>query len=199
MNMSDPIGGENLNPNNQDGAELDDAGLAALEADILAMDENSMKDEAQRAKALDALNKAKSIIHQKQIWRERAVKLGHGKTEPAPVADPTKKPESPTTQTDKFKEERFDFRIDHPELPKPVVEEVEKYARANNMTLEDAIKSPIVKKYIDEKKTKDELLAASPSSRQRSNSSAGQIDWATATPEQVRAHRKEIIQRGSTR
>lgn len=91
--------------------------------------------------------------------------------------------------------ERNDFRFDHPEIPSKMVDEVQDFARAKGISLEEALQKPIVKRFVEDKEVRQRLAKASPSSKHRGPQSAKPIDWATATPAQVAARTQEIMSR----
>ncbi len=193
------VEGENLiNHAEEEGAI--DAELEKLEEEIMAMTEEEIeKDPAKQEKLKEYnLNKAKETIEQKRHWREKAQKKQEATPKPEEKKPEAKKPAQQSSQDDDLRrrEERIDFRLEHPEIAKPMLEQVEKYARANNLTLEQAIQEPFVKKAIEDKKVKEQVLAASPTSKHRSSTqSSSPKDWSSASLAEIAAHRAEILSR----
>jgi len=177
-------------------AEGDDD-LDELEEDILKMEEEDLSDPANQAKVLEAYKKTKSLIKQKKHWREKA-KGADKEADKPPV--PKKKPASKGSELEEIRRltERNDFRLDHPEIPSKMVDEVQDYASAKGISLEEALQKPIVRKFVNDKDARARLAKASPSSKHRGPQTAKPIDWTKATPEQVAAHRNEILSRPRT-
>lgn len=179
----------------EDGEGDDD--LDELEEDILKMEEEDLSDPANQAKVLEAYKKTKSLIKQKKHWREKA--KGTDKEADKPPV-PKKKPASKGSELEEIRRltERNDFRLDHPEIPSKMVDEVQDYASAKGISLEEALQKPIVRKFVNDKDARARLAKASPSSKHRGPQTAKPIDWTKATPEQVAAHRNEILSRPRT-
>lgn len=178
----------------EEAAEGDDD-LDELEEDILKMEEEDLSDPANQAKVLEAYKKTKSILKQKKHWREKALKGADKEDDKPPV--PKKKPASKGSDLEEVRRltERNDFRLDHPEIPSKMVDEVQDYASAKGISLEEALQKPIVRKFVNDKDARARLAKASPSSKHRGPQSAKPIDWATATPAQVAARTQEIMSR----
>jgi len=176
-------------------AEGDDD-LDELEEDILKMEEEDLSDPANQAKVLEAYKKTKSILKQKKHWREKALKGADKEADKPPV--PKKKPASKGSELEEIRRltERNDFRFDHPEIPSKMVDEVQDYATAKGISLEEALQKPIVRKFVNDKDARARLAKASPSSKHRGPQTAKPIDWTKATPEQVAARTQEIYARG---
>lgn len=204
LDLNKPGEGEGDNLINHDDDAQIDADLEALEEEIMAMTEEELANDPEKQEKLKDynLNKAKETIQQKRHWREKAKK-----EEPAPPkkpepATPPKKEEAgkdDSVQEVRRVQEHIDFRLDHPELPKNVIDEVSEFARANNLTLEKALNRPLIQKYIEDKKIKRDTLAASPTSKNRSTPAAGEKDWSKASLAEIKQHRSEIISRGVSR
>ena len=179
----------------EDGEGDDD--LDELEEDILKMEEEDLSDPANQAKVLEAYKKTKSLIKQKKHWREKA-KGADKEADKPPV--PKKKPAGKGSELEEIRRltERNDFRLDHPEIPSKMVDEVQDYASAKGISLEEALQKPIVRKFVNDKDARARLAKASPSSKHRGPQTAKPIDWTKATPEQVAAHRNEILSRPRT-
>lgn len=177
----------------EDGEGDDD--LDELEEDILKMEEEDLSDPANQAKVLEAYKKTKSLIKQKKHWREKA-KGADKEADKPPV--PKKKPAGKGSELEEIRRltERNDFRLDHPEIPSKMVDEVQDYASAKGISLEEALQKPIVRKFVNDKDARARLAKASPSSKHRGPQTTKPIDWTKATPEQVAARTQEIYARG---
>lgn len=173
------------------------------EKDVPDYQESDLEDPEKRKKFLKEFNESKSAIVQRAIWRKRAKKLGWGKEQernpPAKPPAKSKKDGSSEVEEAKNLNELTNFRLDHPDLPRLMVKEVETYARAAGISLEQAMKRPLIKRFVRDKKLKERLSNASASSKHRSPQSKTAIDWDTATPEQVAAHRAEIARRAANK
>lgn len=178
----------------EEAAEGDDD-LDELEEDILKMEEEDLSDPANQAKVLEAYKKTKSLIKQKKHWREKA-KGADKEADKPPV--PKKKPAGKGSELEEIRRltERNDFRLDHPEIPSKMVDEVQDYASAKGISLEEALQKPIVRKFVNDKDARARLAKASPSSKHRGPQTTKPIDWTKATPEQVAARTQEIYARG---
>lgn len=163
-------------------------------------DEKDLEDPEKRKRLLEIAKQAKSALKQKQMWRDRAEKSGWKKDQPmAPVKKTNTKPsiQKSNDVLDEVKrvQERTDFRIDHPDIPRSAIDEIEKYARVHEISLEKAARSPIVRQYVENKVKKDRLSNASPTSKHRSSQTTPPKDWSRATSEEVAAHAAEIRRR----
>jgi len=116
-----------------------------------------------------AEKKARTAIEQKKRWREKA-KASEAMADANVV----------------------EFRFDHPELKTSHVKEVQEYARANKLSLEDAYNKPLVQQYFKSIQKSDEILNAIPNT-QHTKSTKKQIDWASASLDDVRKHRQNIL------
>ena len=172
--------------------------LTDLEKEVLEMKEEELKDPANAAKVLEAFKSSKSVIAQKKNWRDRALKAGWKKEGNEPPAKKPAKIANPAIPQDQGngellrRLERNEFRQDHPDIPRRMVDEIETFAKAKGVTLERAMRSPIVQKMVTDKTLKEKLSKASPSSKHRNPQTKPTIDWNTATPAQVQAHRAEV-------
>lgn len=107
-------------------------------------------------------------------------------------AKPAKKKEEEARLEDSLKEQRFDFRVDNPQLKTKEVDQIERYARANNLTFQEAARSPIVKMWVDKRLKARRSTAASASS---STSSRGALhrsktDWTKLSDKEFEEHLK---------
>lgn len=167
--------------------------------DVKDFQESDLEDPEKRKKFLKAFNESKSALAQRAIWRKRAKKLGWGKEQEQnpPAKKPVKGTKSGTSEVEEARHlnELTNFRLDHPELPRLMVKEVETFAKAAGISMEKAMKRPLVRRFVNDKKLRERLSKASPSSRHRSPQSKPQVDWSKATPEQVAAHAAEVRNR----
>lgn len=174
----------------------DDEELEDLEDEILEMTEEDLQKPENQKKALEALNNAKSAIKQKKVWRDRAIKAGYSKETPAKKETPAPKTPAPQqqsqNQSDAF--ERFEFRMDHPEVSSRQVDQIEKFAKANGISLKKAYKQPLIQRFIKDSKKKQDLLNSSPSSQHRGTPATPPKDWSKATRADVEQRRREIAQ-----
>lgn len=189
--------------------DLDDEELETLveEGEAKTFEEKDFDDPEKRKAALDLLTKAQSVLKQRAIWKRRAIDSGYGKT-PEVSVDPKAKPpaakNTPAKNDAALDEvrrsnERTEFRLDHPDLPRRMIDEIEKFARANGMTLEKTMRSPLIKRFVNDKEEKERLSKASPTSRHRSPQTAPPVDWAKATPEAVAEHAAKARQANANR
>lgn len=163
-------------------------------------DEKDLEDPAKRAEAVALLKKAKSAIKQRAIWKKRALKAGHGKEKQTPPAANLKKKTSVSKGNEVLEaatklNELTNFRLDHPDLPRKMVSEIQKYASANEMTLEKALRRPLIQRYVNDKALKERLSKASISSGHRSTQTKPTKDWSKATPQEVAEHEREVRER----
>lgn len=92
--------------------------------------------------------------------------------------------------------DRTEFRIDHPDLPRAMVDQIEKFAKANSMSMEAALKQPMVQNFVNNKKTKERLANASASPRHKPTTDKPPKDWANATSQEVAEHAASIRRKG---
>lgn len=165
---------------------------------VYDLTEDDLEKPENRKKALEALRKNRSAVSQKKKWREKYQNAMKGEQKkPAQKEASKKTPAGKQVESDALARqlERNEFRLDHPDIPRRLVDQVQKYAIANNISLERAYKAPIVRALVNNKKLRERLANASPSSAHRSPPSKPAIDWRTATPEQVKAHEAELRQK----
>lgn len=121
-----------------------------------------------------AEKKARTAIEQKKKWRNKA-KLNEALVE----------------------KEIVNFRFDHPNLKTSQVEEIHEFAKANGITLEEAYNKPLVKQYLSNIEKSQQVINAVPKNSKSNSVNKKQIDWASASMDDVRKHRQEILQRKS--
>lgn len=188
--------GDEDSPDEDDDEEDDGA------SDDETLEEEDLNDPEKRKAALRKLKEAESALKQKQMWRKRALKAGWKKDqqpEGKPSAKPQAKKSAEADEEARRSNERIEFRIDHPDIPRRMVNEIEKFAKANGVSLERALRSPIVKRFVNDKELKERLSKASPSSRHRPSRTPEPKDWSRATPEEVAAHAAEVRRRKASR
>jgi len=161
-------------------------------------DEKDLDDPEKRKNVLALIKKSKSAMKQRAKWKARALKAEKDKEKPS-SAKPPKKVSSGTKNQEAIENarryERNEFRLDHPDIPRRMVDEIQKHAIAHGMTMEKTLRRPLIQRFVNDKKLKERLSKASPSSRHRSPQSAPTKDWSRATSAEVAAHEAEIRQR----
>lgn len=180
---------EDDSDDSEDGDEDD----GASEED--SIDDKDLENPEKRKEVLRKIKEAESALKQKQMWRKRAIKAGWKKDQQPEEKKPSKSQSEKSdkgSNEDLRSNERIEFRIDHPDIPRRMVDEIERFAKANGVTLERALRSPIVKRFVNDKELKAKLSKASPSSRHRPSRTPEPKDWSRATPEEVAAHAAEV-------
>lgn len=165
--------------------------------------EKDLEDPEKRKEVLELIKKSKSALKQRAIWKKRAMQSGYGKEKEN--QKPTKKEAPPTKKSSSAVQEAMDlneltnFRLDHPDLPRTMVKEIKNYARANQMSMDKAMERPLIRRFVNDKKLKERLSQASPTSRHRNSQSSAPKDWSTATAIEVAAHEAEVRRRASSK
>lgn len=137
----------------------------------------------------------KTTIHQKRHFREKVKELSTQKP-PAPTKPEEKKPEK---KEEKEEAKGVDtataneFRLDHPELPKEVAKRVIAHASAYNISPEEALKDPLMKKYVEDELNKKDIDDASTAPGNRSGTGPKQKDWSTASEADIQAQRNKVM------
>ena len=153
-------------------------------------DQDKDKDKAEDEDTEALKKKLKQVDAQRKHWRERAKKLElEGKSQKPDAPAPKKEPAAKTS-------ERTDFRFDHPELSTRMVEEVETYAKVKGCSLEEALKTPVIRIYIARENKRREITKASPTSRHQPISKKKQVDWSKASNEELEAESARIKMQG---
>ena len=143
------------------------------------------------------LKDAQTTIHQKRHYREKVVELNEKlKTPPAPKPPETKAPEKKADEAPKGVDpvKALEFRQDHPELSKDVAKEILEGALAYGITPEEYLKKPMVQKYVQDQKTKEDVEDGSIAPGNRSGSEAEKKDWSSASQKDIEAERNRILQ-----
>lgn len=195
-------GAENEGADDQGGDEGGNENLSAEQLAVLEEEENfilNFKDEdwedpekAKRANALLMKNQ-KTTISQKRHFRTKAQKLeeqskngGQGGKE---NKDKNEKKETGASA------ERLEFRQDHTDIPREAVDEIEKYAKAHNQTMEQALSGSLFLqsfvKQVKEKK-KNESAGLGGNSGRKPNAGGGK-DWSQASPQEIEKERNRIM------
>lgn len=196
-------GGESDGENDgEEGEEDDDS--EDEEDEETDFSEQDLEDPEKRKLALAELKKSKSALKQRRIWKERAIKAGWEKNkQQKPPVKKTKKSAAYESQAAVVEARQLNdltnFRLDNPGIPRKMVSEIQKYAVAHEMTMEQAMKRPLIQRFVNDKKLRARLSKASPNSRHRDSQTASPKDWSKATPAEVTAHRAEINRRASNR
>ena len=185
--------------NEDDGLELTPEQRKQLKEDedfILNFKDEDANDPAKVARLekiqADA-NVLKTAIHQKNHFKTKLGKAGGGA---APAPKPAAKPSAPAAPAAGTEDERWnksavtDFRLDNPSIPKDVVDSIVRFAKANNMKLDEAAADPVMKEIISKKKiaTDVEDASISPSGRKPASPIASR-DWSNASKAEIEAER----------
>lgn len=188
------------NHENENESELTPEQKAQQEAeDFILNFKDEDYDDPEKVKKLEDIQKnnklLKTTIQQKNHWRQKATA-----NKPEPAA-PAKTPKAPVkTETD-TKDQRYsgdaltDFRLDHRELDKATVSEIVKYAKANDCTLDEAMKAEPIKIMVREKAKKEDVEDASINSNQNRKPASGIAarDWTNASREEIEKERLRIM------
>lgn len=147
------------------------------------------------------LGQAKTTVHQKRHYRDKVTELT-GKLKDA--GTPPKPPKEEKPEEKKEGEDAapapidpvvaLTFRQDHPELTKAVAEEVLAHALAYKITPEEALKKPMVKRFIEDNKDKEDIEDASIAPENRSGQGTERKDWSTASEKEIVAERNRVLQ-----
>lgn len=189
------------NPNDpavevDDELDLDDSDLDELDLDdedqedAEDLDEDPSEAGVEEDPSKKKVNIATLNIQRKK-FRERALAAE------ARVAELEKKQTKPNATSKKpdvsvDKAERMDFRFDHPELSSKEVDEIEAIARAKGLSLEQAMKSPVIKIYLKASARKREHSIASPETRHRAAPRIKGKDPITMSTEEFEAYKRQV-------
>lgn len=134
-------------------------GLEAKDIDDMTADE--------RENLKEILGKAKTTIGQRKHWKtkhdELAQQLNKKETPaPKPKNEAGKSPAgAPQSADDKIRYQKIEFRQDHSELTKDQVDEIFAYSASKRITPEEAMKSSLIKKFLETSKSDREAEEAS--------------------------------------
>lgn len=140
-----------------------------------------------------------SLKRQRAIWKKRALAKGWKKDEKPEPKDPKKEPKQVSddeTRESRLFQERIEFRQDHPDLPKKMVKEIQKYAQVYGISMEKALRKPLIQKYVNDSQLRERLADASVSPKHKSSLGKQNKDWSSASNEDYQAHLAKIRQRG---
>lgn len=169
--------------------------IEASEEFILNFKDEDYDDPDKAAELRQHLEKARTTIHQKRHFREKATKLEEqlkaGKPAPAKPAAPEKKEGDEKKGVDPVI--ALTFRQDHPELSKEVAAEVIRHASAYGVTPDEALESPIIKTFIKNSQNKEDVEDASVAPSRKSSTGIEKRDWSNASPAEIEAQRRKIM------
>lgn len=143
-------------------------------------DEEDEDDDKDDEKSLEDLKK--ELAKKNAMLKRARKKLAKQGKQPDRTERPVKKPvnRKEEAEANQFRYERSEFRQDHPELKRLEVDEIETYARAKKVSMEKALKSPMIKSWLKrlakKRKLADSQSAAS-RSRGGSTTTKGKKDW----------------------
>lgn len=129
---------------------------------------------------------------QRKKWRQRALKAEQALADLEKTKKQVKTPQKKSD--DPFKQERMDFRFDHPLLTTREVDEIEAVAKAKGVSLEQAMRSPIVKIFLKASERKREHAKASPETRHRAAPKMKEKDPMKMSPEEFAAYKRQVKQ-----
>lgn len=179
----------------KDESQMSAEDLKALQAseDFIAnFKDEDLADPDKAEELKKALAMGKTTVHQKRHYRDKVADLekklkpeekkpGEVKPgEPAPVAK---------TEIDPYV--KVSFRQDHPELSKEVAEEIFKHATAYKVSPEEALKNPIIQKYVKDNQTQNDVEDASVRPGNRSGAGVEKKDWSKASQAEIEAQRNQ--------
>lgn len=170
--------------------------IAAAEDFVLGFTDDDYADPDKVDELKKHQEKLKTTIHQKRHYREKAKKV----VTPAPATPPEKKPENtaaPAAAADDTKAEKIEFRQDHPELSKDLVNDIFDHAKVKGITPYQALELPLIKQMIKSKQTKEDVEDASVPPARKSGSGIEKKDWSTASQEEIVAQRNKILGPGN--
>lgn len=151
----------------------------------------------------EKLKSAKTTVHQKKHFREKLEEekkkpKAAGAAEPAaPANEPKKEKQDDAGDENEIKESNaaINFRLDHPELSKEQTKEVLDHARAYKITPEDALKKPIIQKFIATSMAAEDAEEASVKPGNRSTAAIADKDWTNASKEEMEKARNKMLYR----
>ena len=174
----------------EDELDLDDIDLDNFDLDEEEEDEASSDGSEEESEKEAPKGESDSAINiQRKKWRDRA-KAAEAKL--FELQQTKTKTASKKVESDPIKQERTDFRFDHPELLSKEVNEIEALARAKGITLSEAMRSPIIKIFLKATARKREHSQASPETRHRSAPRAKGKDPMEMTTEEFEAFKRQV-------
>lgn len=178
-----------------DELEIDDSDLDELD---LGDEEEKTDEDEEEEEPIDGdgdqepskeKDRTAALNIQRKKFRDRALKA---EAELAELKKKQLKPASKKSDTLSSKEERIDFRFDHPELSSKEVDEIEAIAKAKGVSLEQAMKSPVIKVFLKASARKREHQKASPETRHRSAPRIKGKDPMDMSPEEFEAYKRQV-------
>lgn len=174
------------------------AALKESESFIENFKEEDFADPDKTEELRKRLADAKTTVHQKRHYRDKVGELSTKlKEKDTPPATPPKveKPEKKDDEGDIDPQVANEFRFDHPELSKDVAKTVLKHAKAYKISPEEALKDPLMQKYVKEELDKKDIDDATITPGNRGGQGPGdKKDWSTASEKEVTAERNRIMQ-----
>lgn len=201
--MNNRMAEENKQPEFKDESQMTPEELKALQESedfITNFKEEDFADPDKTEELRKRLADAKTTVHQKRHYRgkvtELETKLKEKDTKPGEQKPGNAAPAQPAAEAKKDIDPyvKVSFRQDHPELSKEVAEVVFKHAVAFGIQPEEALKDPIVQKYVKENQNKNDVEDASIAPGNRSQTDLGKKDWSKATEAEIVAQRNKILQ-----
>lgn len=171
------------------------AEITASEDFILGFKEEDYDDPDKLAELKQHQEKLKTTVHQKRHYRDKVKELSEKKPEPKPEEKKPEKKESKKEDTPKGIDPivAVEFRQDHPELSKEVAKEILEHSIAYGISPEEALKKPIIQKFIKDSQTKEDVEDAAIQPGNRSGSGIEKKDWSGASQAEIEAARNKIL------
>lgn len=178
-----------------DELELDDSDLDEIDLDDEEEDKDMDEDEEEPedgdgdTEPSKEKDRTAALNIQRKKFRKRALKA---EAELAELKKEQPKPASKKSDATLEIKKRMDFRLDHPELSSKEVDEIEAIARAKGVSLEQAMKSPVIKVFLKASARKREHQKASPETRHRSAPRIKGKDPMDMSPEEFEAYKRQV-------
>lgn len=115
----------------------------------------------------EVLNKAKTTIGQKKHYKTKFEEVSSELERLKPASNQKQTPKgtenkpAPKSDEEKVRYQKLEFRQDHSDLSKDQVEEIFAYAAVKRISPEDAIKTPFIKKFLEQESSDKEVESAS--------------------------------------
>jgi len=173
-------------------AEMTTEQLTALtEAEdfIANFKDEDLVDPVKSAELAEKLKSAKTTIAQKRHYRDKlaeATKVVPPVVTPPKPADTAEKKEIPSA-------DRVEFRQDHPEFSKEVVKVIADHATAYGVTLDEALKNPVIQKYVKDVAVAEDVEDASVTPARHPGGNTADRDWSSASPAEMEAARNKML------
>ena len=137
----------------------------------------------------DEKDRTAALNIQRKKFRDRALKA---EAELAELKKKQPKPTSKKPDVSADKADRMDFRFYHPELSSKEVDEIEAIARAKGVSLEQAMKSPVIQVFLKASARKREHAKASPETRHRAAPRPKGKDSMDMSPEEFESFKRQV-------